>query len=241
MRWITTAAAVLGIDEGSALRLVWFLLITAGCLLTAGLFCRTSAVITWLLHLCLAKSGGFNAYGVDSVMTIGLFYLMLAPLPDRASLDARLTVIKPSDPSLLGFFRRVLQVHLCLIYFFGGLTKLLGSGWWNGASVWRALTRPPFDHVSPELLVHWRALLPSLGISVWAIELLYVVFIWPRRTRMFWLSLVVTLHLGVAFAMGLYLFSLVLIILNLAAFAPALKWERVRARKTDAPAGAVAP
>ena len=39
---------------------------------------------------------------------------------------------------------------------FSGLTKLLGSGWWNGESLWRALTRPPFDMVPSEVLIHGK-------------------------------------------------------------------------------------
>ena len=80
--------------------------------------------------------------GMDNFMTIGLFYLMLLPLPDRFSLDWRLRALRPKNPRLLGFWRRVLQLHLCLIYFFSGLTKCLGSGWWDGSNVWRALIRP---------------------------------------------------------------------------------------------------
>ena len=42
-------------------------------------------------------------------MTMGLFYLMLSPLPDRYSLDYRLVKTKPKDPQVSGFWRRVLQ------------------------------------------------------------------------------------------------------------------------------------
>ena len=118
------------------------------------------------LHLCAAKSGGFVSYGMDNFMTIGLFYLMLSPLPDRYSLDWRLRKSQPKNPQLLGFWRRVLQLHLCIIYFFSGLTKCLGRGWWNGSSVWRALIRPPFNVIDPEILVRWKYLFPVAGIFI---------------------------------------------------------------------------
>ena len=103
-------------------------------------------------------------------MTMGLFYLMLSPLPDRYSLDSRLVKTKAKDPRLLGFWRRVLQMHLCLVYLFGGLAKLLGSGWWNGANLWRSLTRPPFNLISPDVLIRFKYPLPVLGISICLIE-----------------------------------------------------------------------
>ena len=141
-----------------------------GCCLLLGLFCRPAAIIAWFLHLCAAESGGLLAYGADNFMTMALFYLMLSPLPDRYSVDRRLVKTKVKDPRLLGFWRRVLQVHLCFVYFFGGLAKLLGSGWWNGSNLWRSLIRPPFNLLSPDILVRFKYPLPVLGISICLIE-----------------------------------------------------------------------
>ena len=120
-------------------------------------------------------------------MTTGLFYLMLSPLPDRYSLDHRVLGIELKGPQLLGFWRRVLQVHMCFVYFIGGLAKCLGSGWWNGSNLWRSLTRPPFNLISPDILVRFKYALPILGISICVIELGYPFFIWIRKTRLFWL------------------------------------------------------
>src|SRR4029077_14526118 len=83
-------------------------------------------------------------------MTTALFYLMLYPLPRRYSFDHSVAKPKPTNPQSLAFWRRVLRVHLCLIYFSSGLAKFLGNGWWDGANLWRSLIRPPFDLVSPE-------------------------------------------------------------------------------------------
>jgi hypothetical protein len=58
---------------------------------------------------------------------------------------------KPNNPQSLGFWPRVLQVHLCLIYFISGLAKFLGNGWWDGSNLWRSLARPPFNLVPPDL------------------------------------------------------------------------------------------
>lgn len=218
LEWLVEGGKRIGLDDGTALFLIWVALLLSGVLLMAGLFCRASAITAWLLHLCAAKSGDLLSYGVDSFMTIGLFYLMLAPLPDGYALDRRLRKRKAQDPAMLGFFRRVLQIHLCIIYFFSGLTKCLGVGWWNGSNIWRALTRPPFNIIPPEVIVTWRHLLPALGIAIWLVELCYPVFIWPKRTRMLWLTLVCAMHLAIGLTMGMYLFALVMIVLNVSAF-----------------------
>jgi hypothetical protein len=207
-------------------------LLAAAGFLAAGFFCRTAAIMAWLLHLCAAKSGSLVAYGVDNFMTTGLFYLMLAPLPDRLALDRRIWRAPAGNARLLGFFRRVLQLHLCLIYFCGGLTKCLGSGWWDGSNIWRALTRPPFDVVPAEQLLVWEGLLPVLGVSVCLVELAYPLMIWLRQTRRLWLLLVCGMHLGIGLAMGMYLFALIMIVLNVAAFGPQTDLRAVKRSST---------
>lgn len=220
--WLVHAGARVGVGEDAVLTGTWIILLLAACCLVAGFFCRTAAVTGWLLHLCVAKSGGLLSYGVDNFMTIGLFYLMWAPFPDRYSLDAIWSRESP-DPRLLGFFRRLLQWHMCVIYFFGGLTKCLGSGWWDGSNLWRALTREPFNVIPPEQIVAFKTVLPLLGIAVWLIEIAYPVFIWRRRTRKLWLVLTCGMHLAIGLTMRMHLFALVMIALNLAAFGPSLQ------------------
>src|SRR5881296_3636018 len=181
--WLVALGRSVNMSEETVLSVSWACLLSAACFLLLGLFCRPAAIIAWFLHLCVAESGGLLAYGADNFMTTALFYLMLSPLPDRYSLDHRLVKTRPRDPQLLGFWRRVLQLHLCLVYFFGGLAKCLGSGWWDGTNLWRALTRPPFTIVPPDILVRLKYLLPFLGISICLVELGYVVFIWMKKTR----------------------------------------------------------
>jgi hypothetical protein len=98
------------------------------------------------------------------------------------------------------------------------LAKLLGSGWWNGSNLWRALIRPPFNLVSPDILVRFNYALPILGISICLIEIGYPVFIWMKKTRFFWLVCILSMHAAIGLTMGMYLFGLVMIVLNLAAF-----------------------
>jgi hypothetical protein len=220
--WLVAFGTHVGLCEEIVLSVAWFCLLVAGCGLLVGLACRYSAVLAWFLHLCAAKSGGFMSYGVDNFMTIGLFYLMLSPLPDRYALDWRLREVRLKNPQLLGFWRRVLQLHLCVIYFFSGLTKCLGSGWWDGSNVWRALIRPPFNVIDPEILVGWKYLFPVAGIFICLLEIGYPAFIWNSKTRKVWLISVCAMHAGIGLAMGMYLFAFIMIILNVAAFGPGL-------------------
>lgn len=228
--WLVNIGSHFGVSEALILDAAWLCLVWAACLLIIGLFSRTAAISTWFFHLCAVKSGGLLAYGMDNFATIGLFYLMLSPLPDRCSVDYKFRKVGLKNPQLLGLFRRVLQIHLCIIYFFGGLAKFAGPGWWNGNSLWRALTQIPFNIISPEILVKWKDLFPLVGISVWLIEIGYPLLIWSKRTRNIWLICVIIMHVAIGLMMGMYLFALVMIVLNVAAFGP--RWEFARVKGT---------
>ena len=237
--WLVDLGVHVGLREETILSGIWLVLLCAGVGLFFGFFSRLSAVLAWFLHLCAAKSGGVLSYGVDNFMTIGLFYLMLSPSSDRWSLDKRWRKSRPQDRSangrirrgeqVMGFFRRVLQLHLCVIYLFSGLTKCLGSGWWDGSNLWRALIRPPFNVVDPEILVKWKYLFPVAGVVISLLELSYPFFIWGRSTRKIWLVCICGMHAAIGITMGMYLFALVMVVLNVAAFAPDFSFSKIRA------------
>jgi hypothetical protein len=69
--------------------------------------------------------------------------------------------------------------------------------------------------------------LPPAGILIALSETLYPFVVWSGRTRRIALTCIIAMHVGIGLTMGLYLFSLIMIVLNLAAFGPAptTEWE----------------
>jgi hypothetical protein len=224
--WLVSMGKYLGVSEAIVLWTAWSCLLCAGVFLLFGLFSRPAAVTAWFLHLCAVKSEQLLTYGMDNFTTIGLFYLMLAPLPDRLAVDVHLWRTPMGDPQSLGFWRRVLQIHLCFIYFFAGIAKSLSLEWWTGTSIWRALTSTPYDLISPQVLVSWKYLLPVVGSAICLLETGYPLFIWPKKTRTFWLASVISMHVAIGLTMGLYLFAFIMIVLNGAGFVPELVRRR---------------
>src|SRR5262245_31646612 len=168
--WLVSFGSWFGISERSVLWTAYAALLLSGGCLVFNYHARIAALTAWFLHLAAVTSAGLASYGVDQFMTIGLFYLLVAPLPKTRVFNRRARDPANEDGWIFGFFQRVLQLHLCFIYFFGGLAKCLGPGWWNGDSIWRALTRPPFDQISPQALITWSPFLPVMGILVCLIE-----------------------------------------------------------------------
>jgi len=221
--WLEVLGNLVGLSEAALLSVAWICLLLLGFFLLTGIFCRPAAIATWFLHLCVVKSVDYLSYGVDNLTTIGLFYLMFSPLPDRESLEWRVRKPTMPDGRFVGFFRRLLQIHMCLIYFFGGIAKLSGVGWWNGTNLWRALTLPPFNFVDPQFLLRWKFILPPAGLFICLLEIGYPFFIWSRRTRTIWLICICVMHIMIGLTMGMYLFALIMVILNMAAFGP-VQW-----------------
>ena len=200
----------LNMSERTVLTVAWVALLSAGCLLLLGLFSRPAAIIAWFVHLCAGESGGLLAYGADNFMTTALFYLMLSPLPGRYSFDHWVAKPKPNNPQALGFWEASVAGAsvLCLL--------LLAMAGGTALIFWRSL---PFNLVPPDLLVQFKYALSLLGISICLLEVSYPIFIWLKRTRWIWLGCILAMHAAIGLTMGLYLFALVMIVMNLAAFA----------------------
>jgi hypothetical protein len=107
-----------------------------------------------------------------------------------------------------------MQAHLCVIYLAAGVEKAMGRQWWNGEAIWRAVTQPAFRTFDLSWLASypWIPMLAGWGTLV--VEIGYVFFIWPRRTRKAWCIATIGLHLGLGLVMGLVFFSSVMILLT---------------------------
>jgi len=183
--------------------------------LLSGWHSRWLAALVCLLHFMLNNTALIFGYGVESFTHVGLFYLIFVPSGDYLSVVSRPA---PAPSAVANFVLRILQLHLCLVYFNAGIAKLGGTDWRQGEAVWYTLANTNYG----TLRMYWLAQVPLLArLCTWwvlLIETLYPVFIWWGRTRPFWLANIIVLHLSIGLFMGLYMFGLVMLIINVAAF-----------------------
>jgi hypothetical protein len=149
---------------------------------------------------------------------IALFYCLWMPIGNVMSVDNMMKGGMEIPSSFARLSLRVLQIHLCVVYFTSGMDKAEGIQWWNGEAIWRSLMRPDLAQYD----MTWLASVPWLAMLIcWAtlvVELGYAVFVWPRRTRTLWALATIGLHVGIAVMMGLWSFSAVMIVLTGSAF-----------------------
>jgi hypothetical protein len=198
--------------------------------LMIGLFSRTAAVLAYLLAVSYAQRVTPGAYfGLDKINCLLAMYLMLGPCGARYSLDrlwrmrrGKGTQVEPSVSANVAV--RLLQLHMCIIYFFSGLGKLQGMSWWDGEAVWMSVANLEYQSLDLTWMANswWGVRLYNLlthATVFW--ELTYCFLIWNRFARPWILALAIAVHGGIAIALGMATFGLVMLIGNLAFIAPA--------------------
>jgi vitamin K-dependent gamma-carboxylase-like protein len=221
------------IDSPAILWTVHIAALVVLAMFTAGLFTRVTAVLSFLITLSYCHRLTGALFGLDQINLFLVMYLMLAPCGNLWSLDrwiaSRRGIAAPLAPSAsVTVATRLLQLHLCIIYLFGGIDKARGDLWWDGSAVWFALANLEYQSLDLTWLVDQPWLLALLTHVTLFWETFYPVLIWPRLTRPIFLAMAVAVHGGIALALGMATFGLVMIIINLA-FVPPQWIERAAA------------
>ncbi|MFC3198264.1 hypothetical protein ACFOET_11635 [Parapedobacter deserti] len=199
-------AHLIGDYEQHFVKLIAVLYIALATMLALGRLPCVGIGTLLAIHALWHTSGSAFSYGVDYLSATALFYCLCTPRA-RPMWHA---------PAL-----RLLQLHLCIIYFFSGLAKALGATWWNGEALWKAVNQPYHLDAVPGFIA-WLGQFTWLwavgGWGVIMLELGYALFIWLHRLRPYWLWSIVGMHMGIALVIGLFQFAAVMILLNVVAY-----------------------
>ena len=197
-------------------------------MLTAGLFSRCTAVLAFLLTVSYMHRAAGALFGLDQINVMLTMYLIIGPCGARFSLDAwrknrggeKATAI-PTFSVAANVAIRLIQIHMCIIYFFAGARKMLGASWWEGSAMWLSIANYEYQSIDLTWLADWPLLLAFLTHLTVLFELFYCALIWNRLTRPLVLLAAVVMHLGIATCLGMATFGLAMLIGNLAFIPPA--------------------
>jgi len=159
------------------------------------------ATLALFIHLLFKGSGFASSYGAADLATNGLFFCIVLP------------GLTP------GGARRVLRLYLTLVYAASGIEKLTGEAWRDGDAIWNFLMRPEVTIAKFGWLsaVPWLAVI--CGWSVLAIEIGYATTLFFERLRKPFFIATLLMHVAIAVAFHLWVFSLTMIALNCGALA----------------------
>jgi uncharacterized membrane protein YphA (DoxX/SURF4 family) len=207
-------------------------------LLTIGLFSRVMAVLAFLITVSYANRVPQAWFGLDDINALLAMYLMVGPSGAAYSVDRWLrrgragegAPAKPSTSANLAI--RLMQVHMCIVYLFSAMGKLEGESWWGGQAIWLSVANLEYQSLDMTWLANHRWLINALTHFTVFWELSYCVLVWPRLLRPLVIGAAIFIHLGIAIALGMKTFGLVMLIGNAAFLSPALV-RRVLDRRTE--------
>ena len=198
-------------------------------LLLAGYCTRWAALLAWATYVVLRSTGHLYFYGIGGLLLIGLFYCIFLPVAREWSVDRLVEARRthPADDHLdASLSVLVLRIHVCIIYLAAGLSKAVGEQWWSGDAVWRALSLPRFQQFETAQVFAYPEVLQLAALGAVIVQLAYPVLVWTRL-RAAIVLVTELMHLGIAIFLGLWMFSGVMIVFNLAAFGETL-WKAGR-------------
>jgi hypothetical protein len=219
------------------------ILIALALLFIAGFATRIVTPVLLLFWVSLSTNSVFLMNGGDVVIRLVLLFCVFADLSQHWSLDSwwrrrrQAASIYPVAvtrlvPGWLSAAAHNAAVVLCgyqviLIYVNSGTYKFMGKEWLDGSALYYALNLDVFRvfpvlsdlawHVTPFVAV-------GSWISIWAQLLFPLLLLW-RPTRYAALVVIMGMHLGIGFFLGLWPFSIAMIALDLV-FIRDASWER---------------
>ncbi|MBL9124991.1 MAG: HTTM domain-containing protein [Planctomycetaceae bacterium] len=196
-------------------------------MLALGLFSRIVSVLAFVITVSYTHRLTGALFGLDQINAMLAMYLMVGPSGAAYSLDrwrlARKEDVKlpPAPPSVgANLALRLIQIHMCVIYFFAGVSKLQGPAWWEGSALWGAVANLEYQSFDMTWLAAWPLTIAFLTHVTVLWEISYPALVWPRLTRPIVLAMAVPLHLGIAFGLGMMTFGIAMLFGNLAFVSP---------------------
>jgi hypothetical protein len=231
----------LWLDSAAAMWTAHIAALVVFAMLALGFCSRTVAVLAYVLTVGYMHRAQNALFGLDQINVMLAMYLMLGPCGARYSLDrlwtkrrAAAADVPPSVAANVAI--RLIQLHMCVIYFFAATRKLDGVSWWNGSAMWLSLANLEYQSIDMTWMAAWPLTIAFFTHLTVVFELSYAALIWPRLTRPVMLLLAVWLHLGIAICMGMATFGLVMLIGNLAFVPPSLVRSVFQRRNKCSPA-----
>ncbi len=191
-------------------------------MLTVGVFTRVMSVLAWIVVVSYCNRLEGMLFGLDQFNAMMAFYLMIGPSGAVYSLDHWFRRSRgaagESEPTVrvsANIAIRLMQLHMCIIYLFGGIGKMRGDTWWDGSAFWYAVALGEYQSMDMTWMVDYPWVIALLAHVTVFWETFYCVFIWPKATRPITLLIAFGVHGGIAAFLGMIPFGVAMIIGNL--------------------------
>lgn len=229
------------------------------CLVISGMFClgfatRVTSILSFLITISYSQRVPIANFGFDQILGMLCLYLSIGPSGAAVSVDSLIRrwwlsrkglVDTPRKFASARVAMRLIQLHLCAIYFWAGFAKLKGPSWWTGEAMWRVIANEEYQTMD----LTWMAWVPWLPFLIAHVtiawEVFFIVLVWNPRFRPLMLFMGVLMHVGIGAFLGMWTFGLIMAFAYLAFSDPDLwrhrmslfgRWMRRRGDSSLVPA-----
>lgn len=213
-------ASLLGISGQPVMLTLIYLYTGALLLLLMGVWPKVMAALVLMLFVTFSNVLAPYGYGVDVYHTVNLFFLLLFPTGYYLSVKPKTASLHTQRLRELSI--RALQVYIGLTYLNAGIEKAFMPNWWNGKFIYYLISDPTsvtHNIIPLNLPIPVYAI---VGIAVVLIESLYLFLVWIPVVRTVLVLCIILMHLFIAYCMGLTAFGILLILINLVCWYPAM-------------------
>ncbi len=196
------------------------------CVIIAAMFCvgaatRGTSILSFLITISYSQRVPVANFGFDQILGMMCLYLAIAPSGAAVSTDnlirkwwcRRKGVATDTAPVRYASARmasRLIQLHLCAIYFWAGFSKLKGPTWWTGEAMWNVIANQEYQTLD----LTWMAWVPWLPFLIAHItiawETSFILLVWNHRLRPLVLAVGTAMHFGIGAFLGMWTFGLIM-------------------------------
>lgn len=194
---------------------------------TVGLWTRLTSILSFVVVISFVHRAPEAMFGLDQINAMLTLYLAIGPSGRALSLDRWLasrragahTHVSPAPSVGANLALRLINVHMCVIYLFAGISKLQGEAWWTGEAMWQAFANMEYQTADMTWLAWHPWLLNFLTHLCVIWEVSFCFLIWKPRLRPLMLAGAVALHAGIGYCLGMWTFAIIMLV-GCASFLP---------------------
>lgn len=188
-------------------------------LMSAGVCSRLTTILCFLITISYSQRVPVANFGLDQILGLLCLYSAIGPSGAALSIDSlwrarrsrnagRQVDVVPLSSCRMTL--RLIQIHLCIIYFWAGFAKLKGDSWWTGEAMWQVLANQEYQTIDLTWLawIPWAPYLIAHVTVAW--EVFFCVLIWNKKLRPIMLVVGTGMHFGIGAFLGMWTFGLVM-------------------------------
>lgn len=212
-----------------------------------GVCTRVTSVLAFLITISYSQRVPVANFGLDQILGMLCLYLAIGPCGGSLSIDRWWKTWRAKKRGIqlpIKRYRsarlavRLIQLHMCVIYFWAGLAKLKGDTWFTGEAMWTVLANEEYQTLDLTWLA-WVPFVPYLAAHVTVIwEISFCILIWNKKLRPLLLLVGTGMHIGIGLFLGMWTFGLVMTYAYFS-FSEPNAWRRrfawITGQTTDAP------